>query len=214
VKGLREVLKNSLRENAIEEIMLVKTVLEEKNDLLEKKDQLIHELYTKIKNLEIELIQLKEKLHEHEKEQEKGKNDAWEQGVESVIFDIINLLSKYERKPIEEKEQNKFVPIEKIVTLLQNRYGLQILEKPQKKINPCIHKLIETNGKEGNISECIVLSRGYRIGKKVIKPMQLKVVIGDKTEKDENIEKSTHGQDIVLIKDSHEEQKTNPEGVA
>jgi len=214
MKGLREVFKKSFSENAIEELMLVKTALEEKNELIDQKDHLIRELYTIIENLEEKNNYQKNKLKQTEKNLDQEKQKAWEQGVESVIIDIINLITKYERKSLFNKELDEVIPIGKIISLLKERYGLQVLEEPKQEIDPRFHKIVEINKSKCDAMEYAVLANGYKIGKRIIKPVQLKVIQGDKNKEKVSLEKIKKGKDIVLLENACPEQKNTPDGVA
>ena len=151
----------------IVEIMLAKAVLEEKNELLDKKERLIGELRSKQKELESELEQCKAEMSVTHK-------TGLQEGIHSIVEEVVRIAADYD-------SQDGGVSsnlASRLIRIFHERYGLEVLEGVPNGIDPEIHRVIELNHNPEVDSSIQVLSRGFKIAGKVIRPVLVKVIRG------------------------------------
>jgi molecular chaperone GrpE (heat shock protein) len=175
LKDLKGLLGKSISEEAIAELMLARSALEQKNEIIDAKDAVIRELVQKNRSLERELDEVLRTAPAAE-------NAGGRTGVESLVEDIVMLLLKCEKAPVAaslEREIPAVADLEReIVGLLRDRWGLEVIEGEPASVDPYIHRVIEVvKGSRGG-EKAVPLSRGYRLGKKVLAPMKLRVIEG------------------------------------
>jgi molecular chaperone GrpE (heat shock protein) len=171
------------------ELMLARSALEQKNETIDAKDAVIRELIQKNRALERELDELKRAVPA-------AGNAGGHTGVESLIEDIVGLLVKCEKAPAAadlEGEIPAAAGLEeanllsrKIPELLRDRWGLEIIDGEPAAIDPYIHRVVEVVKGPGNGERAVPLSRGYRLGKKILSPMKLRVFEGGKPQDGKN----------------------------
>jgi len=173
MKSMKEALRSQLPKEAIGELMLAKEVLEEKNRIIEEKDTIIVELTVHMRAQKTELQKLKAEHADSKLREEK----ALKTGAEQLIRDLLSILSVYD-EPSPYKMQHESLLVKRTMKLLKEKYGLEIIEKIPDTVDPEVHRVIEVvNGHDSEDSiEC--LSKGYRVGGKLLKPAWLKVVKG------------------------------------
>lgn len=177
MKGIDGLLQRTISDKAIGELMLARTVLEEKHELIDRKDQIIRELMQKNRDIETELEEVKGVLSDMEEMEKNNEVDSYNSGIEAVIGDIIHNLAQYETVCNIKSESNEMkMLIDSIFHLLKERYGLEIIDGAPAEIDPELHQVIEVSAGQGDGREIIQLSKGYRIGKKILSPMKLKVM--------------------------------------
>jgi len=66
----------------------------------------------------------------------------------------------------------------RLIRVFHERYGLEVLESVPNGIDPEIHRVIELNHNPEGDSSIQVLSKGFQIAGKVIKPVLVKVIQG------------------------------------
>ena len=153
------------------EMMLVKTVLEEKNELLDQKDRIIQELRNRQRQLETEL-ELKDEL-----DQTTLREEALQEGIRLVVAEVVALASQYETggQVLDKSLASR------LIQLFQDRYDLEVIAGAPTRIDPECHRVIEVvpAPEAERCSSIRVLSRGFRIAGKTIKPALVKVIKGE-----------------------------------
>jgi len=181
IEDLRHILEENISDDAIGELMLAKAALEDKNEQLDEKDRLIQELRSKEKALWSEIELLNEKLTHSHSQREKEYKEAAQEGADKVIKDIVSILADYENVDATagEKERGDDARlIGRLIRILNECYGLEVIDGSPDKIDPEIHQVIEAEDATGEKSSIILLSKGYRIGKKILRPARVKVIRG------------------------------------
>lgn len=160
----------------IGEMMLAKTVLEEKSEHLEQKDRTIRELRTQHGRLEAELEELKSELERIETERTTLREEAVEEGMRRVIAEVVTLASEYEAG-VQALDRSL---ASRLIYLFQERYGLEVIAGTPTRVDPERHRVIEVvEAPEGvGYSSIRVLARGFRLEGKTIKSALVKVIKG------------------------------------
>ena len=158
----------------IGEMMLAKTVLEEKNELLDQKDQLIQELMGRGRQLEQEVEELKKELTRSESEADKMRDQAVQEGAGRVVAEVVHLISEYE--PGDRSVDRTLVT--RLMRLFQERYALEVIEGTPAAIDPRIHHVLEVAHNPLERSSLQVLEKGFRLAGRTIKPALLRVIKG------------------------------------
>jgi len=178
---LNKLLHENLSKDAIGELMLAKAALEAKNEIIDKKDRTIRGLYSDIKRLNTEVESIQEQLIISNRRLREKNNKKLKDGVNEVIKDIVNLILdyRYASSLIKNDEVDlKSELAEKILGLLKREYNLIEIDDPVDKINPEIHEVVEVVNTQNMDSSYIILSKGYKIGNKIIIPVRIKVLKG------------------------------------
>ncbi|MFW6180175.1 MAG: nucleotide exchange factor GrpE [Spirochaetota bacterium] len=196
MKDLKNLLGGSLSERAIEELTFVKTALQEKNEQLDEKDRAITRLAGRIRELEEKLREAEASLASMAGQRERQETRLKQEGCMTLIEDLVHLLSRYERRcgaggrPAGHGEEHRrdggrygMIPGERVLALLAQGYGLEVIDGPVESVDPAIHHVVEVSPAGGEDpaasgEQVIPLARGYRIGERVIRPLQLKVLRG------------------------------------
>jgi molecular chaperone GrpE (heat shock protein) len=198
MKNLRNLLGGSLSEHAIEELTMVKTALQEKNELLDEKDRVVARLTGRIRELEEQVREAEASLSLMAGQRERQETRLKQEGCMTLIEELVHLLARYERRcgagspspgqgdepsGLQEGERYGMIPGELVLDLLVRGYGLEVIDGPVEAVDPVLHHVVEVTGDAGGDSagreeRAVPLSRGYRIGERVIRPLQLKVLRG------------------------------------
>jgi molecular chaperone GrpE (heat shock protein) len=151
----------------IGEMMLAKTVLEEKNQIIDRKDRTIRGLLS-------ELEALKQELQNSARQLDGVRKSAHQQGMRTAIEDIICLVACYQDPGA--GVENMLAA--RLIMLFKEKYGLEVLENAPVTIDPEIHQVIEVEQAADGGSSIQVISKGFRIAGKLIRPMRVKVIKG------------------------------------
>ncbi|UCF99975.1 MAG: hypothetical protein JSV89_10665 [Spirochaetaceae bacterium] len=167
----------------IGEMMLAKTVLEEKNELLDQKDRLIRELRSQLTQREVELEELKAELHNSERDRTVAEQEAELRGKHKVVAEVVELAAEYERGS--EDPENKLAW--RLIWQFQERYGLEVISGTPCRVDPQIHRVIEVvHPKQPEVFPAIwILTKGFRLAGRTIKPALVRVIGSGKEENDE-----------------------------
>ncbi len=180
MKDLEGLLRKTISDKAIGELMFARTALEEKHELIDNKDRIIRELMQKNRDIEADLKEVKAVLSDMEEMEKSNEENSYNRGIEAVIGDILHILVRYEAVCNTKSKSNEMkMLIEGIFNLLEKQYGLEIMDGAPAEIDPEIHQVIEVIAGKGKGRKIIQLSKGYRIGKKILSPMKLKVIEKD-----------------------------------
>lgn len=187
---MRDRNHKAVSREVIAELMLAKTVLEEKNEIIDEKDRIIRELYSKEKELETELVSFKREiesakaiLRRYVRLNKTEHDKSPQSGIQKVIADVVAIAADYQS--CISSAHGRSLDINgslagRLMTLFVESYDLEVLDGAPKEIDPKIHQVVEVIEDKHGESSFVQLSKGYRIGKKVIRPMGLKVLKGTK----------------------------------
>lgn len=183
MKDLEKLLGRTFSEEAIAEIMIARSALEQKNETLDRKDALIGDLLRRNRELERRLEEERRASPEGASAGETGLEapPGGREGVEDLIGEIVRLLVRHERVPSEGvgEEVSASGGFEaEIVQLLRDRWGLAVIEEEPVAIDPLIHRVVEVVKGPGGGGRAVSLSKGYRLGKKILAPMKIRVFEG------------------------------------
>ena len=212
-KDHRLIHKN-IPKKILSELMLAKMTLEEKNELIEEKNRQILELRSREIDLISEMEFSKKSLHKYTKEINRERNKAQQLGIQKVIEDIISILANYEFGLSLGSEFTTDINIklsERLIGMLKEWYGVEIIDELPERIDPEIHQVIEVVDDPNMDSKIIRLSKGYRIGERVIRPMKVKVIKG---KNDSNLKKNISSNLKLFTINSDYTTYDGPKGVA
>ncbi len=143
---------------AIGEMMLAKTVLEEKNELLEAKDRLVRELSTRLK-------QLAEELESSSRAQAEARQSAYLEGAGQVVEEVVEVLADW--GPEEPRLASR------LLAVLREKHGLEVIERVHGRLDPRLHRVLEVSRETKAGTE--VLAKGFRLGVRVLRPALVRV---------------------------------------
>jgi molecular chaperone GrpE len=161
--------KNSDRA-LIGEMMLAKTMLEEKNELIDRKDIAIRELETRLKQRDAELAEAGEELQRSMQETEASCERAQRRGRMEIIGEVVRLAADYDQSGTSNLAS-------RLIRLFRDRYGLEVIDGAAEHIDPDVHRVIEVvRREERGETGFEVLARGFKMNGKVIRPALVKVI--------------------------------------
>jgi molecular chaperone GrpE (heat shock protein) len=158
----------------IGEMMLAKTVLEEKNELLDQKDRQIQELLVREKQLRRELETMTQQLEFCQSELAEQRATGIRKGECKVVEEVLRIAADFE----EHAEGAAADLARRILTLFQRNYGLEVLAAVPSSIDPEIHCVVEVSDQNAIEPAIQVLAKGYKMGGRFIRPMMLRVSKG------------------------------------
>ncbi len=151
--------------SSIGEMMLAKTVLEEKNDLLENKDLQIRELTGRVRRLSEEVAELRAEAERSGRRQAELLRGERLEGVRGVLESVVGFLADWgEAEP---------ALAARLLGMLREKHGLEVIDRVQGRIDPRLHRVLEVQRDEQPGTE--VLAHGYRLGDRVLRPAFVKV---------------------------------------
>jgi len=149
--------------SSIGEMMLAKTVLEEKNAALEAKDRQIRELAGRLRRLEEEAAALRAEARQAAREEQ--LRAARQEGAGEVVAGVVDLLADWgEAEP---------ALASRLLAHLRERHGLEVIDRGEQGIDPRLHRVLEVERDRKPGAE--VLARGYRLGDRVLRPAFVRV---------------------------------------
>lgn len=161
----------------IGEMMLAKTMLEEKNELLDLKDRTIRELQTRYKQLRSELAETRQEHEDFARETEAIRDTAYDEGRREAISEVVRLAADYERTAA--SPESGIHLFSRLIRLFREKYGLEVIEAAPERIDPEVHRVIEVvREPESGVSRLQVLAKGYRVDGKLVRPALVKVFEG------------------------------------
>jgi molecular chaperone GrpE (heat shock protein) len=176
--------QKAVSREVIAELMLAKTVLEEKNEIIDQKDRIIRELYSKEKDLELELATFKNEIESAKgmlrryvdlNKTEHGK--ILQSGTQKVIADVVAITADYADSLPAVTGRGPEIDgslAARLIDLFVEKYDLEVLDGVPEAIDPKIHQVIEVSEDPCAEPALVQLSKGYKIGRKVIRPLRLK----------------------------------------
>jgi molecular chaperone GrpE (heat shock protein) len=156
----------------IGEMMLAKTVLEEKNELIDRKDDLIQEYRARENELRRELEMVRSELERCRDERANLREAARHEGARGVVEEVVRVAADYDG--CEDSAAADLT--RRLITLFQHDYGLEILAAVPARIDPAIHRVVEVGFQREEKQSIQILARGYRLDQRVLRPMLLRVL--------------------------------------
>lgn len=144
----------------IGEMMLAKTVLQEKNEQLEAKDRQLRQLATRLKVLTDEVERLRSERGPDPPAGPAAGCRTYQDGVAAVVEGVIGVLADWG------PEQPGLTA--RLLALLRERHGLEMIEQVPGRLEPRLHRVVEVCSEQGAGVE--VLARGYRLGTRILRP--------------------------------------------
>ena len=159
------------------EMMLAKTMLEEKNELLDQKDRMIRELQTQCNQLQSEMAETRRELEDLAQETEMIRAKAVSEGRREAISEVVRLATDYERTT--SNPESGVHLFSRLIRLFREKYGLEVIEAVPDGIDPSVHRVIEVvREPQCEVSRLQVLAKGYRVDGKLVRPALVRVVEG------------------------------------
>jgi molecular chaperone GrpE (heat shock protein) len=174
VKQGQQTERRKSSKDLIGEMMLAKTVLEEKNELLDQKDQQIQELLVREKQLRRELGTMTQQLEFCQSELAEQRATGIRKGECRVVEEVLRIAADFEEHGGEAVADLA----RRILTLFQRNYGLEVLATVPSSIDPQIHCVAEVSDQNANEPAIQVLAKGYKMAGRLIRPMMLRVSKG------------------------------------
>ncbi len=149
----------------IGEMMLARSVLEEKNELLEQKEAQLGELRRRLQAGEGELAELRS-------------------GNLRLIESVVRLAGDF--LPDEEDEEAEgskpYSPdaglAGRLIALLMKEYGVTAIDRPAGRLDPAIHEVVDVQEQADGVERIVKLKVGFRLGSRVLRPMRVRVLTG------------------------------------
>lgn len=198
-------LTEEIEDNAIEELLILKQTIEEKNELIEK---------LKLENEETKnlLIRLKADFENYKKRVREEQKDMIKFSNIKLIMDLLPILDDLDRavsSVSEEIKQSSFFEGLNMVkkslhNLLEKKYYLESIDSENVVFDPNYHEaisLIEDNNIKGMIVDK-VLQKGYKIDSRVLRSAKVVVKKGIVSSENEST-KSNFNEDNLQVKDSN-----------
>lgn len=219
--NLDNKLKDEIEDNAIEELMILKQTIEEKNELIEKLKKENEENKELLIRLKADFENYKKRVREEQKDMVKFSN-------QKLISDLIPILDDLDRAVDSSSDEIKktafFEGLNMVIksfhNILEKNYYLEKIEKENVIFDPHFHEaisVIEEPDIEGMIVSK-VLQKGYKIDSRVLRTA--KVVVkkgvekkdknkeGKNTEEHKGIDKLDLKEDINNDKNDINEKKS------
>jgi molecular chaperone GrpE (heat shock protein) len=149
----------------IGEMMLAKTVLEEKNEQLEAKDLELRELTSRQRLLLEEVEELKGELERSMRENAEVRREGRLEGAREVVEEVVGVLADWGQ------EEAKLAA--HLLAVLGKKHGLEVIDEVPHRLDPRLHRVLEVSQEaESGIQ---LLARGFRLGGRVLRPALVKV---------------------------------------
>lgn len=156
------------------ELMLAKSVIEEKNEILDQKDAVIRDLAARARILEDDNEELRLALSRSMRHDEMIRAEERGSVLNVVISDVVRIAADYE----DVHGSSSTGLASRIFGLFQEKYDLRVIEEQPKSVNPSLHHVVEVDHSGAPTGSIEVLSSGYRLGETVIRPALVKVILG------------------------------------
>ncbi len=158
-------MKKSPERAQIGEMMLAKTVLEEKNEQLEAKDLEIRELASRQRLLLEEVEELKDELERSSREHAEARREGRLEGAREVVEEVVGVLADWG------PEEPKLAA--RLLAVLGKKHGLEVIDGLPRQLDPRLHRVLEVSqSTEAGIQ---LLARGFRLGERVLRPALVRV---------------------------------------
>jgi molecular chaperone GrpE len=188
-EALNTQLLKELSAEELEELTQAKQLLEEQHRLVEVKDELIAEYEDLLKRKQAD-------FENYKKRTQKEAQDFKKYANMEIVLDVLNMMDDFERA-IESTESSKdfdalhegILLVERqIRTVLENKYGVKVIEAVGKEFDPTIHDAVMMEESEKHEEDTVIedFQKGYIMHDRVIRPSKVKVAKAVSSENDEN----------------------------
>jgi molecular chaperone GrpE (heat shock protein) len=157
--------ESHLQAELIAEMMLAKTVLEEKNELLERQERTIRELKDT-------LLRLQEDLQALRAERAAWRESGRQEGSLEVVAEAARLAGEHLGR-----EEDRWGLASRLMRHFEERYGLQVIDQAAS-LDPELHQVVEVVESPGQDSSVQILAPGFRLGGRTIQPALVRVLRG------------------------------------
>lgn len=156
------------------ELMLAKSVIEDKNELIDRKDAKIRELQTRLQATEKDNEELQLALSRVMRRDEMLKAEERADVLNDVISEVVRVAASYE--DLHGSSSSGLAA--KIFALFEDKYDLRVIEAPAHSVDPALHHVVEVDHAGDQNGSIEILANGYRLGENVIRPALVKVILG------------------------------------
>lgn len=164
---------NADSEATIGEMMFARSVIDEKNELIDQKDTVIRELASKLHGAERHLDELQAALMETRREESLIRSEEREKVLVRIVSDVVREVATVE--PLAREGDGSLAA--RLVDLLQSSYGLSLIDEAPEFIDPSLHQVVDVDNSESNRGEIEILFPGYRLGDTVLRPALVRVAL-------------------------------------
>ncbi len=149
----------------IGEMMLAKTVLEEKNELLACQERAIRDLRKTV-------LQLEEDLRALQAERAEWRESGRKEGSLEAVAEAARMAEEHLGR-----EDEPMGLASRLLRHFGERYGLQLIDRAAT-VDPELHQVVEVVESPEQESSVQVLVRGFRLGGRTIQPALVRVIRG------------------------------------
>jgi molecular chaperone GrpE (heat shock protein) len=150
----------------IAEMMLAKTVLEEKNELLAREERTIRKLRDAVRRLEEDLKSL-------QAEKTRWREGGRQEGCAQVVAEVARLAGEHLGR-----EGDRWGLASRLLRHFAERYGLELIDGAAEAVDPERHQVIEVAEDPRQKSGVQILALGFRLQGKTIQPALVRVIKG------------------------------------
>lgn len=151
----------------IGEMMLAKTVLEEKNEILDRKDERIRELSSRERRLESELAEMREQLEAAARGNDQEREAAYRRGIRKVAAEVALLA-------LDGEDGSGGLSV-RLIRLLERDYGMEIIDRVALPVDPRVHHVIEVVQSHEAVPHAEVLAKGIVLNGTPVRPALVRV---------------------------------------
>jgi molecular chaperone GrpE (heat shock protein) len=150
----------------IAEMMLAKTVLEEKNELLARQERAIRELKETALRLEDDLKELRA-------ERDRWRETGRQEGALQVVAEAARMAVEYLAK-----EQDRWGLAPRLIRHFAERYGLELVDEAAEEVDPELHQVLEVVETPEQVPSVQILTPGFRLAGSTVQPALVRVIRG------------------------------------
>ena len=156
MKNQKSEPENNPQAEVIAEMMLAKTVLEEKNELLAHQERTIRNLQETVEALRAEGARWRE--------------SGRQEGSVQVVAEAARLAVEHLRM------EDRWSLAARLIRHFQERYGLEVIEQAGGTVDPELHQVVEVVEAAGQAPSLQILAPGFRLNGKTVQPALVRVI--------------------------------------
>lgn len=150
----------------IGEMMLAKTVLEEKNELLVRQERTIRKLQETVRHMEEDMKAL-------QAERARWRESGRQEGRSQLIAEVARLAGEHLGR-----EGDRWGLASRLLRHFAERYGLELIDQAAGTVDPELHQVVEVVDEPRQKSSVQILVRGFRLRGKTVQPALVRVIRG------------------------------------
>ena len=156
----------------IAEMMLAKTVLEEKNELLARQERAIRDLKETVRRLEEDLKAVRA-------EGARWRESGRQEGCLQVVAEAARLAGEHLHQHMRQgREDERWSLASRLLRLFAERYGLELIDQTVGTVDPELHQVVEVVEEPLQESCVQILALGFRLGGRTVQPALVRVIRG------------------------------------